>query len=262
MNTLLTGEDVFKKEWFHFSIDDVFDALIEVTEENISLFDHPFFSLLKEMHDRYGINIGLHLFYQKEINGKLKTLSDIRDLKKELCDAGGWIYFGPHALDYETAPFNQTPEDQMNVFDNTYFEIDRFAGKNFYTRFVRLHFYSESYELANYFKKRGVVALFSTDRSVGSHRMPENVKDILNTQGLANYGGIHFIRTQFRVEFFADDNYNSSTIENLFKDSIKKYGYIVLYTHEYEFKKENVRETLRKSFEILSKLSILSLNKV
>lgn len=251
-----------KSPWFHFSIDDVFDSLIEVTDKNIPLFKHPYFSLLKEMHDRYGVTVGLHLFFQKEIDGKLRNLCDVRDLKKEILDAGGWIYFGPHALDHETAPYNQSKDEQIAVFNRTYDEIDRFAGKNSYARWVRLHYYSESYELADYFTKRGVTALFSTDRSVGSHRMPQNIKDRLNNIGRASHKGMDFIRTQFRVEFFADDNLNKQAIENLFKESLVKYGYIILYTHEYEFVRREVCEALKMSFEALDRLSIKSLKKV
>ena len=250
-----------KSPWFHFSIDDVFDSLIEVTDKNIPLFEHPYFYLLKEMHERYNITVGLHLFFEKEINGKSRNLCEIRDLRKEISGAGGWIYFGPHALDFKTAPYNQSREEQMAVFNRTYDEIDRFAGKNSYAKWIRLHFYSESYELADYFKNKGVTALFSTDRLVGSHRMPQAIKDSLNNIGYASHEGIDFIRTQFRVEFFADDNLSKQAIESLFKESFAKYGYIILYTHEYEFARKEVCEALKVSFELLDKLSIKSLPK-
>ena len=250
-----------KDSWFHFSIDDVFDSLIEVTDKDIPLFEHPFFSLLKEMHDTYGIILGLHLFFQKEINGKLRSLREVRDLKKEIADAGGWIYFGPHALDYENAPYAQSRDEQIAVFNRTYDEIDRFAGKNSYAKWIRLHFYSESYELADYFKERGVTALFSTDKPVGSHRMPKNIKDQLNEAGRATYERMNFIRTHFRVEFFADDNLDESAIKNLIKESFAKYGYVIIYVHEYELKRQEVCEALKISFKVLNELSIGSLQK-
>ena len=144
-SVFMAEEEATPSPWFHFSIDDVFDSLIEVTDKNIPLFEHPYFSLLKEMHDTYGVIVGLHLFFQKKINGKLRSLCDVRDLKKEIADAGGWIYFGPHALDYENAPYAQSVDEQVAVFSRTYDEIDRFAGKNSYAKWIRLHFYSESY---------------------------------------------------------------------------------------------------------------------
>lgn len=248
--------------WYHFSIDDVFECLIEVTDKNIPLFDHPMFSLLKDLHDKYGIRVGLNLFFQKEINGKVRTLKEVRDLKEEIISSGGWLYFGPHALDFDNSPFNQNKEEQIKTFDMIYDEIDRIAGKETYEKWVRLHFYSESYELATYFKERGVEALFSTDRPAGSHRMPEEIKNNLIQNGCATYEGMNFIRTQFRVEFLTETNPSIEDLEKTFKESLEKFGYIILYTHEYEFLRKEICDTLERSVEALNNLSIFSLKKI
>ena len=111
---------------YHFSVDDVFDSLIEVTDRGILLYEHPFFAMLWEMWQKHGLITGLHLFYQKELDGRLRTLKDVRDISEELrC---GWLMFGPHALDPLTPPYSQSVEEQKIVFDNTYQQIKRFAG--------------------------------------------------------------------------------------------------------------------------------------
>lgn len=240
---------------YHFSIDDIFESLIEVTDRNIPLFEHPYFALLKDLHNKYGTHVSLYVFFQREMQGRLRTLSEVRDLKNELEQAGNWIHFGPHALDFDTRPYNQSPEDQVKVFDATYKEIDRFAGKNTYAELVRLHFYSESYELADYFKSHGVMSLLSTDREAGSHRMPQQIKDGLLGVGEASYEGAHFIRTQFRVEFFVQDGLDERAIEILFRESFKKFGYVTLYTHEYELVRKEVLEKLELSLKVLHSLS-------
>ena len=79
----LVASDFHNLPWYHFSIDDVFDSLIEVTVKNIPLFKHPFFSLMKEVHDKYGTQVDLELFWEREIDGTLYTLADVRDLKEE-----------------------------------------------------------------------------------------------------------------------------------------------------------------------------------
>ena len=67
--------------WYHFSVDDVFECLIEVTDKDMPLFEHPFFKLLKEMHNLYDISVGLNLFYEKEIGGIVRSLKEVRDFK-------------------------------------------------------------------------------------------------------------------------------------------------------------------------------------
>ena len=248
--------------FFHFSIDDVLPALIEVTDKNIPLFDHPMFSLLKEIHEIYGVHVGLYLFYQKEINRKVRNLTEVRDLKKELEEAGGWLYFAPHALDYDTKPFEQPHEDTENVFNTIYTEIDRFAGKGSYASWVRLHFYSESFEFADYFKRRGVSALFSTDRPAGSYRMPEERAQALLAHGHTTYENANFIRTQFRVEFFANDALSDEAIRALYEGALGTYGYIIIYTHEYEFDRPEIHTYVRKAFEILNSLGVKSLKRI
>ena len=46
-----TEESLGKTPFYHFSVDDVFESLIEITDKGIEVFEHPFFSFLKELHD-------------------------------------------------------------------------------------------------------------------------------------------------------------------------------------------------------------------
>jgi hypothetical protein len=253
------GKKIPPGPWYHFSIDDVFDSLIELTDKGIPLFDHSFFRMLKEAHDRFGTYVDLELFWQREIDGTLRTLEEVRSLKEELENEGGWIKFGPHALDYATAPFEQSPAEQRDVFDNIYHEIERIAGKEYCAEWIRLHFYSESYELADYFKERGVTALFSTDRPIGAHRLPPEAGGDLYAKGIAKYGDMNFIRTQFRVEYFTNKRCTKEDLRALFQDAINKYGYITVYSHEYEFARSEVRSMLRIMLEALGDLGVQSI---
>ncbi|MEZ4103683.1 MAG: hypothetical protein R3B60_00125 [Candidatus Paceibacterota bacterium] len=245
--------------WYHFSVDDVFDSLIDLTIKKTPLFDNPFFALMKEIHDEYGAQIDLELFYEKDIDGVLYTLKDVRDLRGELAKDGNWLRFGPHAKNYMTAPFEQTPEEQELVFDKIYNEIDRFAGREYYAKWIRLHYYSESYELASYFKKKDITALFTTDREIGSHRMCEKTAKFLLELGHASYQDVDFIRTQYRIEVFTNSRYSEEDLRAIFLDSLKKYGYIIVYSHEYEFARSEVRNMLRKTFKILSDVGAVSI---
>ena len=125
------------KNTFHFSVDDVFDALLEVTDSRIPLFDHPFFFFLNAMHREFDAKIGCHLFYQKKLDGKLRTLKEVLSVKDQLAGGNPWLFFAPHALEYETPPYAQSVEDQIQTFDKIYREIERIAGSHLYTQFLQ-----------------------------------------------------------------------------------------------------------------------------
>ena len=214
---------------------------------------------MKEVHDVYGAQIDLELFWEGEIDGTAYTLRDVRNLSQEIEEHGQWLRFGPHAQNYTAAPFEQDPEEQKNVFNNIYAEIDRFAGKEYYAKWVRLHYYSESFELASFFKNKGVTALFSTDRDVGSHRMPGDVAKELLEKGCAQYQGMNFIRTQYRVEVFTNNRSSDEDLRRMFLEALEKYGYIVFYSHEYEFTRSEVRSAFRRVFQVLKDLDVVSI---
>jgi hypothetical protein len=249
------------KNTFHFSVDDVFDALLEVTDDQLRLLDHPFFCFLQQIHDDFDTKIGCHLFYQKKLNGNLRTLKEVSSVKDQLPANNPWLFFAPHALEYETLPYAQSVEDQIQTFDKIYREIDRIAGSHVYTQFLRLHYYSESYEVADYFRTRGVKALFATHREVGSYRMPHHVARKLLEDGYANYQGMNFIRTQFKVECLPDENVTSSQVMKQIADAYDKYGFITFYTHECDMMNEKGRDMARLMFDAVRKLNLRSIER-
>ena len=80
----------------------------------------------------------------------MRNLSEVRDISDELKE--GWI-FGPHALNFSSPPHKFSTKKQTNHLSK-YDEILRFAGKNYLTKQVRLHEYSESYELKIFLIKK------------------------------------------------------------------------------------------------------------
>ena len=240
---------MFKKKIFHFSVDDVFESLIEVSDKNIPLQKHWFFKPLYEIWKKYKIRTGLHLFYEGQVNNKLRTLKDIKKLNKN--DFKKWLFFGPHAKNTNLPPYKQASKHQKKNFKKIIKEINRFAGKQNNSNYIRLHHYSESYELSSFFKKNKIKALFSTDRKVGSHRMPKKISDKLINFGHAQYKGLNFIKTDFRIEWLT--SCRKKQIKNFFLKELKKKNYIIIYSHEYEFKNKRIIKKLFESMEILSK---------
>lgn len=248
------------KNSYHFSVDDVFDALIEISDKNLSLFNHPFFKFLKKIHQEFDVNVGLHLFYQKKIGRSIRTLGEVISLKNQL-KKEDWLFFAPHALEYDTPPYAQSASEQITTFNKIYKQIDRFAGKKNYTKYVRLQYYSESFELKDYFKVKGVETLFTTDREVGSHRMPKKVGSRLVEKGYVKYKGMNFIRTHFRVEFFAKEEIEQKDVLERMKKAFLKYGFIVFYTHEVDIMEEKGQKMAKLMFDATRKLNLVSVNK-
>jgi hypothetical protein len=248
-----------ERPFYHFSVDDVFDSLIEISDNKLTLFEQPFFRFLKKLNTEFDARISLYLFYQKYVNGCLRTLTEVPRLEQYLRDTAPCLFFGPHALDYDTPPYAQNPQDQIKTFENTYCEIDKLAGKGAYAKFVRLHHYSESYEIAEYFRVKGVKALFSTDKEIASHRMPPHIADRLKAIGYANFQTMDFIRTHFRVELFVSENLTRKEILARLKKALDTYGFIIFYTHECNLIEEKYQGMATLIFQCLREMRVPSI---
>ena len=81
--------------------------------------------------------------------------------------------------------------------------------------------------------------------------MPKKISNKLLNFGHAQYKELNFIKTDFRIEWLA--SYRKKRIINFFLKELKKKNYIIIYSHEYEFKNKKVIKKLFVSMEILSK---------
>ncbi|MBR2915994.1 MAG: hypothetical protein IKC07_00130 [Clostridia bacterium] len=119
----------------YFFIDDVIWCLRDLARNKPeSLFDVPFFKVLKEAHDRYGIKTQLNLFYRTDYaygNDEF-TLAEVPDTyKKEWEEASDWLKLSFHAKqEFPDYPHvNASYDDIKSVFEDTKREVVRFAGE-------------------------------------------------------------------------------------------------------------------------------------
>ncbi|MDY6991696.1 MAG: hypothetical protein SVR94_03695 [Pseudomonadota bacterium] len=216
--------------FFHFSVDDIFDSLIEITDAQLRLFEHPFFDFLHGLHQSYLISIDLYLFYHRIISSKKqRQLSEISTALKEEFLAVPWLRLGPHALAYDRPPYAQSPQEQQQTFDAIYQNIDRLGGNR--SRWLRLHYFSEAYELAAYWQNQGVDTLLLTDKPAIAYRLAEQEKAQLAQHGVINYQGINLRRSHERIENLALLPSLSEVYTRLDKH-IEKHGFLVLFSHE------------------------------
>ncbi|MCC7154059.1 MAG: hypothetical protein IT161_05750 [Bryobacterales bacterium] len=228
---------------YHFSVDDVFEALIQMSDWEMRAFDHPFFRFLKEMHHRYGMNCDAYLFLEGNVGGKKRSLSEIPKSYREEFQGATWLRFGPHALNYDVPPYTQAPEEQERTFDRLYSEIERIAGPGKTCDWVRLHFFSEAYEIAPYLRKRGVSTLLLTDKQAIAYRLPAAARDRLRTEGMFEYGGLRLRQSQYRIEnLAAPPAVCRADIEEELGYTAWDSGYLTLFTHEIELSRREVRQ--------------------
>ncbi len=238
-----------KKIYLHFSIDDVLRSLIEVKDKKIKLIDHWFFSILYKIHSEYKINICLYLFYEEIINGKLRNLSEIHSIRNQI--KNNWLLFGAHGLNYNNPPHKVPVTKQKKHINKIYKEIIRFAGRKNLASKVRLHEYSECFEIKSLLKKYNVKSLFSTDREIGSHRLKKFNSNQLLKKGFTTFKGMNFIRTDLRVENMIKNS--QKKILRKIQKLLEKKNFLIIYTHEYDLKNKNCRLTLKKIFKIINK---------
>ena len=249
----------YKKPFYHFSIDDVIDSLIEVSDSSSDFFSHHFFNFLDNIHHKYDANVDLYCFYQKNIKNKLRTLNDVSDKYKEIFINNTWLHLGPHALDYESAPYAQTSDQQMKTFDSIYKEIERFSGNPLQCEFLRLHFFTESYELSSYFQTKKVHSLFTTDKPAIAHRLNDIIKSELNSHGYANFNEIRFVRSHFRVETLIDKNFSNREIIDLLKYHLSTHNFVTFLTHECELLRPETQKVIEFILSYFKEHKIMSI---
>lgn len=118
-----------------FYIDDVIWSLRDLTRIHPeSMFDIPFFKMLKKAHDDYGFKVQLNLFYRTDFyyGDDEFTLADVTaDYKSEWEANSDWLKLAFHAKqEFPDYPYvNATYETVKNNFDAIKSEIYRFAGE-------------------------------------------------------------------------------------------------------------------------------------
>lgn len=226
----------------HVSIDDVFPALIQASQTGRRLFDHPFFAFLRELHNQHSIEVDLYLFYEGEVAGIPCSLQEVSDRFKLEFQQSPWLRLGPHGLNTATPPYEQTLAEQQCAFDRIYSEIERFAGSDNLSTLLRLHYFSESFDLDKYWFAKGVTALYFTDKPAASYHLPEQMVCKLKKHGVVTYSPqLQIRRSHFRIENLV--NLDAKEISRAMADTLNQFGFVSVFSHEYECSSEQVRNT-------------------
>ena len=130
---------------YHFSVDDVTDILKDLAAKPYrSMFEQPALHFLRQLHQRYGTNTSLYVFYK----GDSFDLTQMPTrYKQEFTDNADWLKLGFHSFDKHTrylgendACARRAQRDYRLVAK----QISRFAGERTLASFVRLHLWYAS----------------------------------------------------------------------------------------------------------------------
>lgn len=146
---------------YRFSIDDNIWFLKDISENSDrykSIFENPYLSCLKEVHDTYGTKIHLNLFYQTD-GFNLSQMTD--KFKNEWKANAGWLGLSFHALSefpdkpYLNAGYDQVKKDCALVKE----QIKRFAGEEVMGPETTLHWGESKVEGCRALRDCGYTAL-------------------------------------------------------------------------------------------------------
>ena len=243
---------------YHFSVDDVFAAFVEVSDAGSRLTDHLFFAFLAELHAQFHTVTDLYLFAEHEVAGTVRSLGEVSDRNRAEFENLDWLRLGPHALDFATPPHRQPTEVQRATLERIYAEIDRFGGSVARSRWLRLHYFSESYECADYLRGRGVDGLLLTDKDACAYRLPVAARDELRRHGWTRHAGLDCVRSHLRLEKLVEDGIAGERLERQVMSELNRHGFVVLFTHEEALRDPRVRDAARSCVAFLRRLGIAS----
>ena len=143
---------------FCFTVDDNIRCLKELTEGNYgSIFEHPYLSVYKRLHERYGLKVQLNLFY--ETDGF--DLSDMTDRYiDEWRSSSDWLKLSFHSRIENECPYENSGYDKVFTdCKNVHREIVRFASLPALGKTTTVHYCLATKEGLRALKDNGVQGL-------------------------------------------------------------------------------------------------------
>ena len=209
----------------HFSFDDIHYCLEDITK-NVgvysSIFDNPFFSRLKTLHDTFGVKFSLFVFASAtDSEGNPWSISSVTtSFANEFASCSDWLKFGVHTLGSYGLSKNM---------------ILSFAGANSLDTCPRGNGFAGSLAIIEAARdiNCGIVGLLGADDTRNSYYLDETKSALLYNRGkyFDPNTQLYFFRTLKRIE--SQDP--SITLAELLDNA----GYnlannAILFTHEYE----------------------------
>lgn len=231
---------------FHFSVDDVFGAVMQLSDWDLCIRDQPMLGFLDALARDTGATCDLYVFSRATLpDGRVRRLAEVTARAAAVLAGAAAFRWGPHARDYTTAPHAQTLPEAEATFVALAADIARIAPPNRRADWVRLHYFSELWELAPLWRAQGISALMTTDRPAVAWRLPEGPRAALAATGRTEHGGIGFVASHLRLEHFAADAADPARFRDRMEAALDRHGFVTVFTHEVDLDDPRIRVLAR-----------------
>lgn len=214
----------------HLSIDDVESCLknLENNEYN-SLFDEPYFAMLKDLHEKYNACFSLYV-YTESFNAITKT-----SYREDFIKNSNWLKIGYHSTNASTNFANDTYITAKQKYNTFVENVLRICGTNRvidrvprFANYVAPLYMIDGTADANC----GVIGLLDADDDRVSYNHNQNIINFMKNhyEYFDNISQLFFIKTNLRIE-------NSTNLQNDLLEILKTTNgtnrNIEIFTHEW-----------------------------
>ena len=194
---------------FCFTVDDNIRAFRDVAKNMPeSIFAHPYFAMLRRLHERFSLKVQLNMFYT--LGGF--SLTEMPDrYKKEFAENADWLRMSFHSKDetrwpYRAAGYAEVLSDCLAVQR----QILRFAGEGSLAKTTTVHFCELTEDGVRAMADAGVLGLLGLYGKRGAERVSYSIRDraagdrlrdgeILSLDGM-HHAGIDIVLNNFDAE--------------------------------------------------------------
>lgn len=215
----ISGQD----KYIHISFDDTAQCISNLANKDYdSVWEEPFLSWLKSLHETYNARFSLYCFLDENFD----IISD--KYKDELFDTSDWLKFGLHAETSDGKYVDSTYQDGLDDWNWFCSKIIKMTGnENSIDRIPRLHYFGATYEVlcgmrdADY----GAIGFLSADDDRQSYYLNEDQnKYLLDNDYIYDIETkLYFYGTDMRGDWFGK-GFSSS---NKYDIPTQKDGYSV-----------------------------------
>lgn len=217
----------------HISVDDVFSILKDLTENQssyASLFDHPDFNFLKEMHDTYGAVFSLYVY--NRVHDDTFTISDMTTKYKfEFAANATWLKFGYHSDWEDTKAVDLEDTYLISNVESVYADIARFASYRSIDKLPRFGFFSANKSALLGLRDKGLIlgALTADDDRASNTGLDGVALSVLKVADFLEEDGLSYFKSETRLDGLSQ----TSVISNLntLSDNLFNQNAYILFAH-------------------------------
>ena len=235
--------------YVHLSFDDVGYCILDLVNNGASfdsLWDEPFFGMLKRLHDTYGAIFSLYIW-------DVANLANIPSkFKTELTDSSAWLKFGFHS--YTEGSLADTSYNDAKTQYETFinYVFSKIGGVNSVDRMPRLNYFAGNVNALRALRDAncGCIGFLNTDDTRSAYYLTQEELTYLRTHSLWSdrTNGLQFVSTVMRLDWFVSGfssqyDYNVPVEDNPYDELVYRYGQpamadlyggLIVFTHEWQ----------------------------